>query len=202
MAWVRTVVIQGFISMSNLWTPHDLVLTRALESPEPSARRRDGIPGALQSPTHQREVLALPFRSWRWQRAVVAPRYWREWCVALTWVLWEVVPWQSQAMEVVFEELVLPLVPLVWFWWHCPALLADCVLIPEFAPPAVCPQGTQPWWCSGIFVFPAEGHWIPSVLVPYRVNRFASEKSKGRTRGDLLLPECSLSWVFWNCGLI
>lgn len=197
MAWVRTVVIQGFISMSNVWTPHDLMHMRALDSPEPQ------VPGwnsrCTAEPTLQRQIPVLLLGSWRSWRAVVAPRRWWERCVALTGTFWEVIPWKSQAIEVVLEELLL--VPLVWFWSHCPAFLAACVPVPESAP-AVCLQGSRPWYlqspkCSGIFVFPAEGHWVLSVLVPYQVNNFASEKSEGRMWEDLLLlgqsgifPEC------------
>lgn len=97
---------------------------------------------------------------------------------ALPWVFWEVLPWKSRAAEVL-EELCgsVDVVQLCW-----PTVSP----FPEPAPPAVCPQDTLPWdlqspKCSGICVCPAEGHCIPSVLLPYPVNHFASQKFERKT---------------------
>lgn len=197
MAWVRTVVIQGFISMSNVWTPPDLMHTRALDTLSSA-----GIEFQVHCAAKHSKGKFLHFSS----AAGGAEELWLHPDVDRNGV-WHWLGCSGKLFLGKAKQWRWCLRSCCWYHWcgsvHIVQLSWQTVSrFPEAAPPALCPWGTLPWYlqipkCSGIFVFPAEGHWVPSVSVPYWMNHFASEKYEGRTWEDLLLldqseifPEC------------
>lgn len=194
MAWVRTVVIQGFISMSNVWTPHDLIHTRALDNPEPWAQRWNSR--CTAEPATAREIAALLAGAGGGEQLCLHPDV----CGSGVGIALGVLggsPLEKPSCRSVGGA--------VWFCWCCPALLADCVPIPWACSSCCVPSGHAALGSAELQMFRnmcvscwRSLHTFCSASIPSESFCFTEIWEKDLRGLAASRAEWNLSWVSWN----